>query len=64
MVVTGATPAQADAFVRRLDRGLRGADIAASIGAAPYTFAHGFVGAWDEADRAMHAAKRRLRLAS
>ncbi len=65
VVVADATDAETAALIRRLQDGLRETGVAGSLGHAPYTIADGLAGAWDEADRAMHATKRqRLRIAS
>lgn len=63
IIAAGSTVAEAEALVDRLRRALSGAGVAGSIGSAPYTFQAGFPGAWEAADAAMYADKRRRSVA-
>lgn len=61
IMVTDATPEQADAVVERIYTAFEAAGVAGSIGCAPYTIVAGFPGAFEAADQAMYVEKRRRR---
>ena len=61
IVAVGATVAEAEEMVVRMERALRSAAVSGSFGHAPYSVVTGFPGAWQAADTAMYEQKRRRR---
>lgn len=64
LILIGAGRQEAESFIRRLEHALVDTGLSVSTGYAPYTVARGFAGAWEEADLAMYATKRRRRAAA
>lgn len=63
IIAARSTPEEAHELVERVRAALTEAGVAASFGAAPYTFVAGFPGAWEAADKAMYEDKRLRRAA-
>ena len=61
IVAIGATVAEAEEMVVRMERALQSAAVSGSFGHAPYSVVTGFPGAWQAADTAMYEQKRRRR---
>lgn len=59
IVAVGATTAEAEHLVRRMEQALEQAGVSGSFGHAAYSVVSGFPGAWQAADEAMYAKKRR-----
>lgn len=61
IVAIGASTAEAEKLVLRMEQALQRAGVAGSFGHAPYSVVSGFPGAWQAADQAMYEKKRRNR---
>lgn len=64
IVAVGATTAQAEHMIGRMQQALIEAGVSGSFGHAPYSVVTGFPGAWQAADEAMYEQKRARRAAA